>query len=271
MTKALDRPYIITWEKLPANFPLPDDPVDNLDQPLLAMALTSALNQAGRTDASMLFSTNYGVCARVNDKTVVKAPDWMYVPAITVARTEVERSYTPHLEGSVPAVVMEFLSDTEGGEYSVKPVYPYGKWFFYEQILAVPVYVLFDLANGHLEVYQRQDRHYEACEPGAEGRFWIEPLGLWLGVWQGTWMNRTGLWLRWWDPASQLLYWGAEQAEQERQRAEQERQRAEQERQRAEQERQRAEQERFAREQAQQQLIRLTARLQELGIDLENP
>lgn len=28
---------------------------------------------------------------------------------------------------------MEFLSETEGDEYSVNPNYPYGKWYFYER------------------------------------------------------------------------------------------------------------------------------------------
>jgi hypothetical protein len=52
-------------------------------------------------------------------------------------------------------------------------------------------------------------------------------MNLYLGVWQGTRENRTGYWLRWWDEQGQLLLWGSELAEQERQRAEQERQRAE--------------------------------------------
>jgi hypothetical protein len=39
--------------------------------------------------------------------------------------------------------------------------------------------------------------------------------------------------LRWWDENGNLLLWGAERVEQERQRAEEERQRAEEERQRA--------------------------------------
>ena len=54
------------------------------------------------------------------------------------------RSYTPLLEGDIPAVVMEFLSETQGEEYSVKRSYPPGKWFFYQQILKVPVYIIFD-------------------------------------------------------------------------------------------------------------------------------
>jgi hypothetical protein len=47
-----------------------------------------------------------------------------------------------------------------------------------------------------------------------------------LGAWQGERENRTGFWLRWWDEQRNLLLWGMEATEQERQRAEQERQRA---------------------------------------------
>ncbi|NJS10496.1 MAG: hypothetical protein HC789_08990, partial [Microcoleus sp. CSU_2_2] len=45
MTQTLSKPpetktkYTITWEKLPDDFKLPDDPVENIDQPLLAAAL----------------------------------------------------------------------------------------------------------------------------------------------------------------------------------------------------------------------------------------
>ena len=49
------------------------------------------------------------------------------------------RSYTLHTEGEIPAIVMEFLSDTDGGEYSIRPHPPYGKLWFYERILQVPL------------------------------------------------------------------------------------------------------------------------------------
>ena len=35
----------ITWEKLPDDFVLDDEPVDNINQPLLAAALTESLEQ----------------------------------------------------------------------------------------------------------------------------------------------------------------------------------------------------------------------------------
>ncbi|HEY9603981.1 MAG TPA: Uma2 family endonuclease [Allocoleopsis sp.] len=206
--------YEITWEKLPDDFVLDDEPVDNINQPFLAAALTESLEIGGKLPANALTPTNYGICATLNQKIVVKAPDWAYIPCIRVPREEVKRSYTPQLQGDIPAIVMEFLSDTEGGEYSSKPTYPPGKWFFYERVLEVPNYVIFEPDSGELEVYQLDDsRRYELRNPDANNRYWIAQMRLFLGVWQGTRENRTGYWLRWWDENGELLLWGSERAE----------------------------------------------------------
>jgi hypothetical protein len=42
----LTQDYQITWEKLPDDYKLPDDPVDNINQPALAAALTESLQLA---------------------------------------------------------------------------------------------------------------------------------------------------------------------------------------------------------------------------------
>jgi Uma2 family endonuclease len=244
----------VTWEKLPDDFVLDDEPVDNINQPALAAALTESLELAGKLLANAITMTNYGICATLDGRVVVKAPDWGYVPAIRVPRDEVIRSYTPKLQGDIPAIVMEFISDTDGTEYSSKPTYPPGKWFFYEQILQVSNYTIFEPDSGLLEVYRLDDSgRYQIQEADANGHYWIADMSLFLGVWQGNRENRDGYWLRWWNDQGELLLWGAERSEQERQRAEQERQRAEQECQRAEQERQRAE--------------RLAAQLRAAGIE----
>lgn len=111
--------YTVTWEKLPDDFLLPDEPVDNINQPSLAAALTESLEISRRLPENALTMTNYGICATVNGKIVVKAPDWGYVPVIRVPREEVKRSYTPVLQGETPVIVIEFLSDTEGGELGI--------------------------------------------------------------------------------------------------------------------------------------------------------
>jgi len=246
----------VTWEALPADFILPDDPVENIQQPLLAAALTDALGANGRIQPEMLIGSNFGLVATVNKKLVIKAPDWFYVPQVhPVAEGIIRRSYTPNLEGELVAVVMEFLSNEEGGELSVRSTPPYGKLHFYEQILQVPTYATFDPYESSLEVRCLQNGRYVTQDVNAEGRVWIPELSLFLGMWAGERLKQTANWLRWWDESGNLLLWSAEQTDLERQRAEQERQRANQENQRAEQEHQRAE--------------KLAEKLRELGIDPE--
>lgn len=102
----------VTWEALPPDFVLPDAPVENIQQPALAAALTDALGAAGRIQPQILVGSNFGLVATVNKKVVVKAPDWFYVPqAQSLPEGVIRRSYTPHMEGSAVAFVMEFLSE----------------------------------------------------------------------------------------------------------------------------------------------------------------
>jgi Uma2 family endonuclease len=222
MTIAAGQP-VVTWEPLVADFQLDDEPVVNLSQPLLAAALTEALELAGRLEPTMLLGTNLGVCATVDGQLVIKAPDWFYVRALlpNIPPNPNRRSYTPNLEGDVPAIVMEFLSETEGGEYSIKSKHPPGKWYFYERILKVPTYAIFDPQAGWIEVYQLDALgRYQLQQADANDRYWIEAIGLFLGVWYGRKVEQTTHWLRWWDQSGQLLPWGVELLEQKQQQIE---------------------------------------------------
>ena len=51
----------ITWELLPEDFVLDDEPVDNVNQPSLAAALTESLELAGKLPETALATTNYGI------------------------------------------------------------------------------------------------------------------------------------------------------------------------------------------------------------------
>lgn len=206
---------VVSWEALPDDFQLEDEPVENTNQPLVAGVLRESLEISGFISPQMLIASNFGLCATVNGQFIVKAPDWVYVRQVNQVLS-VRKSYTPNLEGDVPEVVMEFLSDIDGQEYSVKRTYPPGKWFFYEQILQVPIYIIFDPSNGLLEFYQLENGRYELKQPDENGRHWIDSMGLFLGTWQGTKEARTGYWLRWWDDAGNLLPWAVELIEVER-------------------------------------------------------
>ena len=147
---------------MPDDFQLEETPVENTGQPLIAGALREILELRGSIGPLMLIASNFGICATVNGELVIKAPDWVYLPSVLPAESRRHcKSYTPNLEGEIPTIVMEFLSETDGGEYSVKRTFPPGKWFFYEQILRVPTYVIFDPETGLLEVYRLQNGNYE--------------------------------------------------------------------------------------------------------------
>jgi Putative restriction endonuclease len=210
---------IVTWEPLPKDFQLEDDPVENDGQLLLAGALRESLELSGLIQPQMLIVSNFGLCATIDGQIVVKAPDWLYVAAANPIELT-RRSYTPYAEGDLPAIVMEFLSDVDGSEYSVKRSFPPGKWFFYGQILRVPIYVIFEPEGGLLEFYQLKNERYELVLPDPDGRHWIAAMNLFLGTWRGEKEGRVGYWLRWWDESGNLLPWAVEQIEQERQKNE---------------------------------------------------
>lgn len=221
MTTAIQstlRPLTVTWPQLPEDFPLPDDPVENEEHPPLAAALTQPLASCPQLLEAALITSNFALCANVDGRTLCKAPDWMYVRPVKPSQKP-RRSYTPHTEGAVPLIVIEFLSGTDGGEYSMESGKKVGKWFFYERIIQIPHYVIFEPASGEIEAYFREGGLYRKRSPNEAGRYWINGLDLFLGVWQGRHEVRTGYWLRWWNAAGELLSWPEERAAQAEQRA----------------------------------------------------
>ena len=142
------------------------------------------------------------------------------------------RSYFVWEYGKVPDVVIEIVSNREGGETTTK-LLDYAR-------IRVPYYAVYDpqrlLQSEALVLYALQGTHYEQRR-----NLYLGDVGLGLVLWQGVFEGSRGLWLRWCDEHATPIATGSERAEQERQRAEQERQRAE----------------------------RLAARLRELGEDPE--
>ena len=210
----------ITWPLLPDDYVLPDDPVENAVQPLLASVLTLSLATLPDDQlADALMVTDFALCAGINDRIVCKAPDWMYfTPTSKVDR--IRRSYTPHKEGPIPPVVMEFLSASDCGEYSMnvgnlegKNNHRVGKWHFYERVIEVPRYVIFEPESARLEVYALSNNRYEIEPANEDGRHFIPGIDLYLGAWHGKYMFHTGWWLRWWTSDGQIVPLPQEQAQ----------------------------------------------------------
>ncbi len=188
------------------------------------------------------------------------------------------RSYFMWLTGKPPEVVIEIVSNQEGGEDTTK-LARYAH-------LGVKYYAIYDplheLSNQTLRFFVlRNQRYVRATDT------WMPDVELGLTLWTGEYRGLEGDWLRWCDRNGQVIPTGAElfiqervrseraleQAEAERERAEAERERAETERERAEAERERAETEReraeAERERAEQEYLRaqrLAERLRQLGV-----
>jgi Uma2 family endonuclease len=234
-----------------------DTPVDNLpsekQQRLLTEPLYSSWDGPGE-NRPFLAAANVGVFSQTRTPAIV--PDMFLSLDVTVAQDwwrKEHRSYFIWEFGKPPELVLEIVSNTEGGEDAEKR----RKYAW----MRVPFYVIYDpqrqVMAEELTIYRLQGLQYERQETRQ-----LECLKLGLTLWEGEFEGKVDRWLRWTDERSVLIPTGKERAEQERQRAEQEHQRAEQEHQRAEQERHRAEQEH-------QRAEHLAALLRRAGIDPE--
>ena len=218
-----------------------DTPVDNIycekQQRLLTQSLYDSWTgpSGGRPFIAL---ANVGLFYGINQPPLV--PDVLVSLDVELPVdiwTKRHRSYMIWEYGKPPEVVLELVSNTVGGEADVK-LRTYAR-------MGVAYYVLYDptkqLSDQVLRVY--------ALHPGNAAELqdaWLQGVELGLMLWQGKFENREDTWLRWRDREGQMLLTGAERAEQERQRADQER---------------------VMRQQAQQQVERLAARLRELGIE----
>ena len=207
-----------------------------------------------------------------------EAPDWFYVPNVPPNLDgQIRRSYVLWREHIAPLIALEFASGNGDEERDRTPlsrtdegvVTKPGKFWVYERVMRIPYYGIYQVNNGRLEVYRLIDGYYQLLELNQRGHFPIAPLGVELGLWQGSYQNQTMLWLRWWDEEGNLLLIGDERAELERLRGEQQRERAEQERLRAEQERLRAESAEQARQAEFQARRDAIPRLLGMGLSVE--
>jgi hypothetical protein len=126
-------------------------------------------------------------------------------------------SYFVWIVGKLPEVVIEIVSNKEGGEGDRK-LEAYAR-------MGILYYVIYDpgleISREPLRVFALSKGKYEPIAPE-----WLPQVGLGLTLWQGTYEGKEETWLRWCDKQGQLILTGAEARQQEQQRAEQERQRA---------------------------------------------
>ncbi len=175
---------------------------------------------------------NVGFFARPENPALV--PDVMLSADVQVHEDlskKENRSYFLWKHGKPPDIVIEIVSNTEGGELGLR--------FQRYRRARVPYYVVYDplhfLGAKTLHVFQMLGDLYQRTDVA---RF--DSLGLALTEWRGTFENHTDTWLRWCTLDGKLIPTGAERANEEQKRADEEQKRANEEQKRADDAEQRA-------------------------------
>jgi hypothetical protein len=208
-----------------------DTPVDNLfsekQQRLFTEPLYSGWSgppsEEDGAPRAFMAAANVGVFTTAHDPPTV--PD-VFVSLDVQPHKDIwakeHRSYFVWEFGKMPDLVIEVVSNREGGELSDKK----------KRYRKMPIawYVVWDpggfLSDTALQGFELRGHLYVRMT-----RLFFDSLGLGLVEWTGAYEGLESRWLRWCDAAGALIPTGAERAEAERQRAEAERQRAEAERQ----------------------------------------
>ncbi len=231
---------IASQQTLPDHTQLPESDgtfVKNFQEHPQSVLLTSSIwsrLQEIHPDGQFCLGQDSGIYWQITEppEKGAEAPDWFYVPDVSpTIDGQIRRSYVMWQELVAPLIVLEFVSGN-GAEERDKTPYR-GKFWVYEKAIRVPFYGIYEVKKASIELYHLLEGKYEQVPENERGHYPIIPLGLELGIWQGTYQNVELPWLRWWTMEGELLLTGEEKAEQEKQRAEQEKQRAEQEKQRA--------------------------------------
>jgi Uma2 family endonuclease len=260
MTIASSPPTLTSSKlSLPDHTQLPESDgtfVKNFQEHPQSLLLTSSILpvlDALHPDGQYAIGQDSGIYWRLVDppERGAEAPDWFYVgnvpPLLNGGR---RRSYVLWKEIVAPLIAIEFVSGDGSEERDAKPPGgeggKAGKFWVYEQAVRIPFYAIYEVEKASVEVYQLVNGRYQLCPANERGHYAIPPLGLELGIWQGSYMNQTFPWLRWWDQQGNLLLAAEEQVKQEQQRANQAQQRA---------------------DQAQQRADQLAAKLRALGVD----
>jgi len=232
-----------------------DKAVDNLPSEKQQRLLTEPLysSWAGPGEGRpFLVAANVGIFPSVHRPPIV--PDVFLSLDVEVAEDwwkKEHRSYFAWEFGKVPEVVIEVVSNDEGGEA--------GRKLREVAQMRVAYYAIFDpLRRVQAEPLVVLTLRGGAYERNADT--WIEEVGLGLTLWEGTFERKHDRWLRWCDRSGRVVPTGAERADEERSRADEERSRADEERSRAEEATRRA-------EEATRRAEGLDARLRSLGVD----
>ncbi len=257
-----------------------DTPVDNQFSEKQQRLLAEALYCSWQPDEPFVAMSNVGLFFAI--RTAPFVPDVLVSLGVSSPADPFpkrNRSYFLWEYGKAPDLVVEIVSNVEGGEDTIK-LQGYAK-------IGITYYIIYDpelhLSLKPLRVYRLASGRYELDESKSPV---FASLGLGVQIWQGTYEDMPQSWLRWTTAGGQLLPTGKELAfvekqradlekqradlekqlaEEEKQRANEEKQRANEEKRRADEEKRRADEEKGRADDAEREVEQLRAKLQQLG------
>jgi len=238
------------WETLPTMYDLPSEEVGEPGLPddfhrLQGNLLSDTCEPINIPSDKRFTACDLNLYYDPRNPLWYKRPDWYLVLDVgpTTKENDIRLSYVIWQEGVRPFLVVELLSPgTEGEDLGTKlrdASKPPSKWQVYEQILAVPYYVVYDRYEHNFRAFRLNGTRYEAIDLSS-GRLWFEELQLGLGLWEGSYKGILTLWLRWYD-ANGWIPTDSERAQAAQEEVQQERDRASAAEEEAQQQRQRAE------------------------------
>jgi hypothetical protein len=209
--------YLVTEDDTPVDNVFSEKQMRLLTEPLYSSWANSPDPNSGGADRRFVAMANVGLFFDVHRPPLV--PDVLLSMKVKLpadARAKRHRSYCIWEYGKPPDVVIEVVSNREGGEDAEKLE-------LYAEI-GVRDYAIYDpdnlLGSGLLRVYRLMEGEYcQMEEPIA-----FPKVGLGLRLWQGKYEGWENVWLRWVDAEGTLIPTGHEQRQRADRLAEQLRQ-----------------------------------------------
>lgn len=210
------------WEEMMAHLVTEDDtPVDNRFSERQQRLLPSLLFSSWEEGKPFEAVSNVGLFYSLHGEPPI-VPDFMLslgVEPRPVTGAKADRSYMTWVYGKAPDLVIEVVSNKEGGELTTK-LEIYAK-------VRVTYYVVYDpfamLGERELRAFRLAEGRYLEMVPPT----WLPEVGLGLTVWEGVLEDTSARWLRFTDQAGNLLSTAQEKAAAAEKRAEAAQERAE--------------------------------------------
>jgi Uma2 family endonuclease len=208
--------HIVTEDGAPVDSIISEKQMRLLTEPLYSSLYSSWTDPQARSFVAM---ANVGLFFGVNFPPLV--PDVLLSMDVQMPedfQLKVNRSYFTWVYGNPPDVVIEVVSNREGGEDTAK-LAAYAR-------IHVGYYAIFDpdrlLSPELLRGYRLDGLTYRRMEEP----LWFAEVGLGLRLWQGQYEDVDRTWLRWVDAKDILIPTGRERADAQEQRADAQEKRA---------------------------------------------